>query len=188
MADIFTYGTDIDVYVDKAVEKLKETYPWATRENLRRNYTYAIEESKGRNVFVSYFKWSSGETDREELDCDGDKFIEKIVNDHRFWIESSNKVAKVYRIPLPGGTKIIGWNLEEYCFKAHEQGGYSATVTAGNREAGGSRDFFIPGSFLKGTFEDFVKKYNDAAPWFFMLDDRLLKNATGLKEFLGFEK
>ena len=40
----FEYGYDVKKYIDKAIEKLKETYPWATREMFRKEYTYKIEK------------------------------------------------------------------------------------------------------------------------------------------------
>ena len=33
------YGYDVEKYIEKALEIMKETYPWATREMFRKEYT-----------------------------------------------------------------------------------------------------------------------------------------------------
>ena len=83
---------------------------------------------------------------------------------------------------------ISGWYLERYEFNEHKLGGYSAFVQAGDRVAGGSRTFFIPDSYMKGTYEEFLDKYCELVPGYFGLGKADLINDKGLKEFLGFKK
>lgn len=187
MTDRLIYGRDINAYIDKAVEKMKDTYFWATREMFRPECSYAIEEENGRDVFVSYFRWSDGSLDREVLDCSAEEFIERIVNDNSWWVEDANPVQEVFKVPFRGGTDAHGWTLERYEFRSHQLGGYSSLVEAGNRSTGGTREFFLPQRFFEGTFEDFLEQYCELVPgWAFglYLDD--LEKASGLKSFLGF--
>jgi hypothetical protein len=43
----FPYGYDVNAYIDKAFEQMKELYPWAKKEMLRKNWSYAIEQVDG---------------------------------------------------------------------------------------------------------------------------------------------
>ncbi len=186
MEEKFIYGMDINTYIEKALEKIRIVHPWATKDMFRENYSYAIEEENGKPIFVSYFTWSPGEVDREVRDYDAEKFIQSIVRDNEWWVEGKNEVKDIYAIPLPAGISISGWNLERYEFRTHILGGYSSEITVGDRSAGGSREFFIPPSFFEGTYDEFIKKYNEYIDSPFMLDQTLLEYAVGLKEFLGF--
>ena len=185
MTEKFAYGMDINIYIEKALEKIKISHPWATKEMFRKNYSYAIEEENGKHVFAAYFAWSEDEVDREVRDYDAEEFIQSIVGDHEWWIEGENKVKDIYEIPLTHGKDILGWNLERYEFRAHELGGYSAQITAGARSTGGSRTFFLPASFFEGTFEEFIEKYNEYVDVPFRLDRTILECSAGLEDFLG---
>ena len=57
----FPYGYDVNAYTDKAFEQMKELYPWAKKEMLRKNWSYAIEQVNGEYQYVTYFKWNDGE-------------------------------------------------------------------------------------------------------------------------------
>ena len=71
----------------------------------------------------------------------------------------------------------------------HEKGGYSVYVTAGNRSAGGSKTVFIPASYFKLSWEEFLDKYLDlATPGSFYVGRADLKRDPRIKEFLGFSK
>ena len=35
----FPYGYDVNAYIDKAFEQMKELYPWAKKEMLRKNWS-----------------------------------------------------------------------------------------------------------------------------------------------------
>ena len=47
MSEKFPYGYDVNAYIDKAFERMKETYFWATKEMLNSEWTYAIEQDEG---------------------------------------------------------------------------------------------------------------------------------------------
>lgn len=178
---------DINSYIEKAIEKMKFTYPWVKRSMFRKEYTYAIEKENGRDVFVSYFKWSDGDIDREVLDCSEEEFIDRIIDDNESWVEDANEVKNVFKIPFKGGTDAHGWTLERYEFRYHKLGGYSAFVQAGDRVTGGSRVFFIPPKWMDGTFEEFLDKYLELVPGYaFGLFREDLEHVNGLRAFLGF--
>jgi hypothetical protein len=186
MDERFPYGYDADAYVEKALEKLKITYPWAARELFRKNWRYAVEEENGRHVYVSYFAWSKKDIERFVRGGDADEFIDSIVDDQRSWIESANPVAEKFAVPF-GGVNAHGWHLEGYEFRRHVLGGYSAWVQAGDRNTGGSRTFFIPPVFFDGTYEEFLDRYCGLVPGAaFGLGREDLENVPGLKVFLGF--
>ena len=181
----FSYGMDVSVYHEKALETIKRYYPKIEKDILSKTYTYAIEEEGGKHVFARHYKQY-----RNVFDCSGDEFIERIICDHWESITDNNwrdnPVVENYKLPLKGGIMVSDWHLEEYIFCKHKQGNYSATATGGNREAGGSRTYYIPPTFLEGTFEEFLKKYNNMVLFYFEVDHTILNDMTGLKAFLGF--
>ena len=79
------------------------------------------------------------------------------------------------------------WFLECYQIQKHEKGGYSVHVTAGNRSAGGSKTVFIPASYFKLSWEEFLDKYLDLdTPGSFYVGRADLERDPRIKEFLGF--
>ena len=182
----FPYGYDVNAYIDKAFEQMKELYPWAKKEMLRKNWSYAIEEVDGDYQFVTYFKWNDGEIERNVLNCDGEKFIETFIDQHHDWIEDENPVTET--CDVSSSCKYSrDWYLEIYRFQKHQLGGYSAFVQAGNRSAGASRTFFIPPAYFKLPWEEFLDKYLDLVPpGPFYVSRSDLEKAKGLKEFLGY--
>ena len=132
----------------------------------------AVEIDKTFNVYVA-----------QELDPE----IRLLASDHDWELERANPVKESFSVPAT--TKCWGdWHLEIYQIRKHELGGYSAYVQAGNRSAGGSRTFFIPRSYLKLPWEEFLDKYLDlVSPGPFYVSRANLENAEGLKEFLGFK-
>ena len=79
------------------------------------------------------------------------------------------------------------WFLECYRIQKHELGGYSAYITAGNRSAGGSRTIFIPASYFKLPWDEFLDKYLSlVSPGSFFVSRSDLERAPRIKEFLGF--
>ena len=190
MSEKFPYGYDVNVYVDKAFEKLKELYPWAERSMLRKNWSYAIEKDEnGQYAFVSYFKWSAKDIERRVLDCDSNGFIDLFIGNHSDWIEDENPVKDTLNVIdlIPCGTMVCGWHMENYEFRSHVKGGYSVYLQAGNRSAGGSRTIFIPPAYFKLSWGEFLDKYVELVPpGSFCLGKTDLENAPGLKAFLGF--
>jgi hypothetical protein len=189
MSKKYPYGYDVDKYIDKAIEIMKETYPWAKREFFRKEYSFAIEKNGRSYDFVTYFKWSTGNIERNVIKGTGEDFIKEIISVEKSWIESANPTKDIFKIPIECETKVSGWYLECYEFRTHELGGYSSYVQAGDRTTGGSREFFLPPKIFKGTFSEFLDKYFDIVPpGSFGLSKDYLLEIDGLKEFLGFKK
>ena len=56
MNEKFPYGYDVNIYIDKAFEQMKESYFWATKEMLNPEWTYAIEQDEdGEYQYVTYY-------------------------------------------------------------------------------------------------------------------------------------
>ena len=186
MNEKFPYGHDVNAYIDKAFEQMKELYPWAKKEMLRKNWSYAIEEVDGDYQFVTYFKWNDGDIERNVLNCNDEEFIKTFIGHHQYTIEDENPVTATFDVPSSCGVS-GGWYLETYRFQKHQLGGYSAFVQAGNRSAGGSRTFFIPPAYFKLSWEEFLDKYLELVPpGPFYVSRADIERAKGLKEFLGF--
>ncbi|WP_019001880.1 hypothetical protein [Succinimonas amylolytica] len=184
--DRFPYGFCADVYLAKALEKLRLTHPWAEAGMFSRDFSYAVEEENGRMVFVRYCR-AGNKSVREVRDLDSAAFIDSVISDNVYDVERANPVKEVFDIPLPPGISIgSDWVLEKYQFRTHELGGCSSMVQAGNRVTGGNREFFIPPEFFRGSFDDFLEQYNRMVPGAFGLDRDYLKGVSGLGEFLGF--
>ena len=84
----FPYGTLVDSYILRAIDKMKSIYPWVTREILK--YTYAIEFINGNNEYVRYFNDPDGSKERKVVDLNGEEFIDSIIADNKDWIENAN--------------------------------------------------------------------------------------------------
>ena len=187
MSKKFPYGYDISVYLDKAFDKMKETFFWAAKEMLRKEWTYAIEKQEnGRYAYVSYYHWDSGKVDRDVLNCDFEGFVHHFIDVNEWTVVGKNPVKESINVPATRSCS-GDWYLEIYRIQKHELGGYSAYVQAGNRSAGGSRTFFIPQTYFKLPWEEFLDKYLELvppSPFYVSRED--LENASGLKEFLGY--
>ena len=74
----FKYGTDINVYYEKALEKLRKEYPWATVTQMKKRTPYIITPLHGRYVFGQdngtfmdsrvITEWTEGNTADEFID------------------------------------------------------------------------------------------------------------------------
>lgn len=74
----FKYGTDIEVYYDKALEKLLVKYPWATKNQMKKVTPWEITPLHGKNVFGQVStgyknarivdEWTDGESADEFID------------------------------------------------------------------------------------------------------------------------
>ena len=187
MSNNFPYGHNIDKYIEEAIDKLKYTYPWTTREMIEKHLKYTIEKVGNRYHYIEYSKYANGEERREDLGNDYNKFISHVIDYSSFYIENENDVIETFKFDLPGGVESHGWYLEQYYFRKHEYGTYSAYVQAGNRSTGGSRSFFIPPSyFASKTYDEFLDKYCELVPANFGLTKQDLLKVKGLKEFLGY--
>ena len=189
MSEKFPYGYDVNVYIDKAFERMKELYPWAEKSMLREGWSYAIEKEGSRYQYVAYFKWNNNDIDRYVINGDCEDFIRHFISDHESWVQWKNKVKEELSVKslIPPGTCIRGWYMECYEFRSHVLGGYSVYLQGGDRSAGGSRTIFIPPAYFELSWDEFLDKYEELVPpGAFYLGKEELKDAPGLKAFLGF--
>ena len=186
MSKKFPYGYDVNAYIDKAFEQMKEDFPWATRDMITKNTNYGIKKIDGDYQFVSYYSKNDGTLKAYPEDIDFEEFIHRLASGHDWDLERANPVMETIDVPATN-TCSGDWFLEIYRIQKHELGGYSVFVQAGNRSAGGSRTFFIPASYLKLPWDEFIDKYLELVnPGSFYVDRNDLENAEGLKDFLGF--
>ncbi|SCW48075.1 Predicted pyrophosphatase or phosphodiesterase, AlkP superfamily [Ruminococcaceae bacterium YRB3002] len=186
--DFFILGTDIDAYLEEALRRLRKKYFWAAKELFDTHYTYRIEETDGKKEFVYIYTWDDGTSKRYAEGWDGEMFIEQIVNDQNWAIERANEVREVLDVRPDYGVDCHGWCLERFEFRSHVLGGYSAFVQAGDRCAGGSREFFFDEDQMSGTFEEFLQKNGELLSGAFGLTSDYMRSFKGLKEFLGFKE
>lgn len=137
---------------------------------------------------ISYFSRYDGTLKSYPADIGCEEFIRRLARGHDWELEKANPV-KAY-IDVPASCRCSGdWFLETYRIQKHQKGGFSAFVQAGNRSAGGSRTFFIPASYLKLSWEEFLDKYLElVSPGSFYVGRDDMEKAPGLKEFLGFSE
>ena len=182
MNEKFPYGYDLNAYIDKAFEQMKADFPWATRDMIAEHTCYGIEKVGDDYQYVRYCSFCSPDI----LNVDCEEFIRRLTQDHDWELEKANPVKEC--IDVEASNRCSGdWFLECYRIQKHEKGGYSVHVTAGNRSAGGSKTVFIPASYFKLSWEEFLDKYLDlATPGSFYVGRKDLENCPGLKEFLNF--
>jgi len=200
MAATFTYGYDIEIYLKKALDILKNRYPWADKSQFSKQLRYAIERENGHYHYIRYVSFHENDIVREVWDVNppspylpvntSEAFIRQIVSDNDYDVMHSNKVEKVYQVAFAGRREAgKGWYLERYEFKRMQSGDYFAFVQAGDRMTGGSKDFYIPRDYFKGSFAEFLTKYEKLVPGEnFGLYRADLEMDKGLKAFLGFTR
>ena len=181
----FKFGTDINVYLEKAFENVRKDYRWLDKKMLRKTWQYDIRRVGGDLEFVRRYG-SKGEYSV----CDAEsteQFIEWVEHDYQSVALQENKTVASYE-PQFGHIEIHGWNLERYVFCRLRSGDYMVSVTAGDRVTGGSRDFFItPYCFEAKTYEEFLDRYLEIVPEnSFGLGKKELLPDKDLKKFLGY--
>ena len=181
----FPYGHDVNVYIDKAIEKLKFTYPWASRDIFDNRYVYSIEKVNNRYQYFYLYHYYNGDK-KTLLKMNGEEFIQQIIFDQESKIQNYNKVKDVFVVPGQEGKSFAGWYLERYEFRTHELGGYSVFVQAGDRVTGGSRTFFIPPSYFVRDYNEFLDKYIELVPPSFGFNKNELAAIPELKKFLNY--
>ena len=145
-----------------------------------------IEKMDDEYQYVSYHSQYDGTLKPSPEDIDCETFLRRLASGRDWELERANPVKETIDVPT-ANTCRGDWYLECYRIRKHELGGYSAYVTAGNRSAGGSRTFFIPASYFKLPWEEFLDKYLDLVPpGSFYATRTDLETAPGLKEFLGY--
>lgn len=197
MAIKFSYGYDIEVYMEKALEELKKLYPWANRSQFNKQRRFAIELEKGEYHFIRYTDFGEGDIKREVLDVRPPSYkpihtaadiIREIVCANEYEVMHAIKVVKTYSVPFEQGRMADKhWYLEHYDFKRMDSGDYFVFVQAGNGGTGGGRDFYIPREYFKGSYKNFLDKYTKLVPGdSFGLYREDLEKDQKLKAFLGF--
>jgi hypothetical protein len=181
----FKYGTDINVYLEKAFENVKKDYRWLDKKMLRKTWQYDIKMVDGDLEFVRRY-WDEEEYSVYDAES-AEQFIEWVEHDYQSVALRENKTVASYE-PHFGHIELHGWNLERYVFCRMRSGAYMVSVTAGDRVAGGSRDFFItPYCFEVKTYEEFLDRYLEIVPdYSFGLGKKELLPDKALKEFLGY--
>ena len=185
MSKKFPYGYDVEKYINKAIEKMKFTYPWAKRELFDKRYEYLIEKSNNKYQYAYIYHWPDS-SKKTVLDMDSERFINQIIWDQEYEIQKYNGVKDIFVVPGQSGKCNHGWYLEKYEFRSHELGGYSVFCQAGDRVTGGSRTFFIPPSYFDGTYDEFLDKYIELVPPSFGFTKEELANIPELAKFLGY--
>ena len=181
----FKYGTDINVYLEKAFNKVKKDYHWLDKKMLRNSWQYDIRKVDGDLEFVRKY---GNEAKYSVFDVESaERFIECVVYDYQSAALQENKTVASYEPPF-GHISLHGWNLERYIFYKLKSGDYKVSVTAGDRTTGGSREFFItPDCFEAKTYEEFLDRYLKIVPdYSFGLGKKELLPNEDLKKFLGY--
>ncbi len=181
----FKFGTDINVYLDKAFHNVKKDYHWLDRKMLGKIWRYDIRRVDGDLEFVRKC-WNEDEYSVYDVES-AEHFIESVENDYQNAALQANKVVASYA-PSFGHISLHGWNLESYVFYKMKSGDYKVSVTAGDRVTGGSRDFFItPYCFEAKTYEEFLNRYLEIVPdYSFGLGKKELLPDKNLQRFLGY--
>ena len=181
----FKFGTDIEVYLEKAFENVKKDYRWLDRETADEYSRFAIKKVNGDLEFVRKYRGN-----RKYYVCEcpsAEKFIEMAEREFQEAAIRSNSVVDEYKVSF-GSIEIHGWYLEKYIFYKLKSGDYKVSVQAGDRVTGGGRDFFItPHCFEAKSYEEFLDRYLEIVPaGSFGLGKEELFPDKKLKKFLGY--
>ena len=181
----FKFGTDITVYLEKAFNNVKKDYRWLDKKMLDKAWQYDIQRVDGDLEFVRRYG-NEGEYSVYDVES-SERFIESVEYDYQSAALQANKIVASYA-PSFGHISLHGWNLERYAFYKLKSGDYKVSVTAGDRVAGGSREFFItPYCFEAKTYEEFLDRYLEIVPdYSFGLGRKELLPDKDLKKFLGY--
>ncbi len=181
----FKFGTDINVYLEKAFHNVKKEYRWLDKKMLGQSWQYDIRRVDGDLEFVRRY-WNESEFSVYDVES-AERFIESVESDYQSTALQANKTVSSYA-PSFGHISLHGWNLESYVFYKLKSGDYKVSVTAGDRTTGGSRDFFItPHCFEAKTYEEFLDRYLEIVPpYSFGLGKKELLPDKDLKQFLGY--
>ncbi len=180
----FKFGTDINVYLEKAFENVKKDYRWLDKKMLKKTCQYDIQRVDGDLEFVRRY-WN--ESDYSVYDVESsEQFIEWAEHEYQSAALRENKTVASYE-PHFGHIELHGWYLERYIFYRLQSGDYKVSVTAGDRTTGGSRDFFItPYCFEAKNYDEFLNRYLEIVPGSFGLGKKELLPDNELKKFLGY--
>ena len=109
----FIYGIDISVYYQKALEKLKKEYPWATLTQMKKREPWDIVPLHGKYVFGQVGKTFYGTRSVNEWTegSSADKFIDFLCEYTKESVKNSN----------PDQRFKFGMDIESYLEKAFEK-------------------------------------------------------------------
>ncbi len=110
--DRFKYGTDIRVYYEKALEKLRKEYPWATLAQMKKKKPWEIVPLHGQYVFGQDCEsWGKSKNIEEWKDGNtADEFIDFLCEYTKEAVKNSNPEEKFK----------FGLDIEVYLDKAYE--------------------------------------------------------------------
>ena len=184
-AEKFKYGKDIEVYLEKAYEKVKKDYRWLDKKMLEDRVQYAIKQVDGDWEYLRKYQGNE-----EYSVCDyysADRFIEGLETEYQSAALEANPVVAEYEPPFES-VDLHGWCLEKYVISKLQTGDYKVYVQAGDRSTGGSREFFItPYCFEADSYEEFLDRYLQIVPGgsFGLYKEDLISDAE-LKSFFGY--
>ncbi len=94
--DKFRYGMDIDVYYNKACEKLRKEYPWATVTQMKKRIPWEIVHCHGQYVFGQTEKLYNGSVivDEWKDGSSADEFIDYLCEYSRESVKNSDPAEK----------------------------------------------------------------------------------------------
>ncbi len=181
----FKFGTDINVYLEKAFNNVKKDYRWLDKKMLGKTWRYDIRKVDGDLEFVRKY-WNEHKYSVFDVES-AERFIECVESDYQSMALQANEIVDSYAPPF-GHISLHGWKLESYVFYKLKSGDYKVSVTAGDRTTGGSREFFItPYCFEAKTYEEFLNRYLEIVPGYsFGLGKKELLPNKDLKKFLGY--
>ena len=61
MSKKFPYGYDVDIYIEKAITKMKETYFWANKDMFDKKYEFSIKKIADKYQYVSIYHWDDND-------------------------------------------------------------------------------------------------------------------------------
>ena len=181
----FKYGTDIEVYLEKAFANVKKNYHWLDKKTAEEFVSYKIEKVDGDWEYL--WKFSTNDDYSICYCSSGDGFIKSVEHEYERAALRANPVVAEYDVPF-GQIDINGWYLEKYVVSKLKTGDYKVNVQAGNRSTGGNREFFIsPDCFEAKTYDEFLDRYLQIVPGgsFGLAKEDLLPNEE-LKSFFGY--
>ena len=99
MNEKFPYGYDVNAYIDKAFERMKADFPWATREMITNDIYIGIEKVGDDYEYVSYLSMGNGKTEIRPLQVDSEEFINRLASGHEWGLEMENPVEAFIDVP-----------------------------------------------------------------------------------------
>lgn len=185
------FGWTIEQYEDAIIEAMHDDYEWYTIDMLRKIDKINIKKIDG--LVKSRQNQNENTTWKREILKNAKQVVDAITYDIQQEIEWSpgQYLTKKDRYDVPFFPEELGggWNLERYYFEKYEGDIFFSSVTAGDRNTGSSRNFYIPSRIIKGhTYEEFLDIYfsDIASAGAFGLGKEAVINDGQLKAFFGF--